>query len=478
MRRHGLAPQSLSFLIVLFCSIILFVKVRLKKLSPGQAEVFRDFFEELISEQKIPEAISLLERHLDPLTKILRADFPLPRIKRMLERLGQDPVDLEELALMLTNGGAISKRNSNSLKSRFSMKVRETAASMSKMIPGHERSQAAAATTIRSVLLSPELTRYIATNRPYLALRILDHDFFEGEEFLDSYMRELLANRGGPLYFEIKNNQNEERKHLYLIPEENRILNYFLADPKIAEKLGVYKPVGDYLFEELERLGKDPAIDPYNDDSQDFLDREVWTSQFYIAIRFFDIMLSRSLYYNVTWHMWLYYLPPAVEQMVQNYHPGVGIDLSREWPTKYHLLIYESVHILVDLVAALPDIPENQENVILESTKADHENGNIPKSSLLALGACMHTVLCSEKLTFKFKQYLIEVVFRLYRTLRATNAYQPYAEALLLSLKAGGPTFDEPDSEYLTILLKHWRSTDKVPFPHEDVEELERLLFS
>lgn len=473
MQRYGLSPQSISFLIVFFASTVLFFEVRTKKLSPNRSEAFRDLLEELISEKKHPEVIFLFERHLDRLIKLLRADFAMQRIKRAIAHLDENKVDLDRLALVLTDP---TELNHSDYKYWGLANMRRIVASMSKIIPGNERSQEAAASTIRTVLLSSELTRYIAINRPYLAFRILEYQLFEEEEFLDSYIRELLVNRGGTLYFEIKNNENLERRHLYRIPKENRILGYFLADPKVAERLGVYKPVGDFFLEELERLGKAPDLDPYNDDSQDFLEREAWASSLFISIRFFDIMLSRALYSNVAWHMWLYYLPPAIELMAENYHPRIGIDLSREWPTKYHYLIYASVNVLVDLVGALPDIPSNQENIQLESTAAIHENGNIPKSSILALGDCLCTILSSEKLTDQFKKYLLGIVLRLYLQLRGTHPH--YAKALLLSVKSGGPEIGCPDDAYRQKLHQFWTTADKIHFNSADISELERLLFS
>jgi hypothetical protein len=133
---------------------------------------------------------------------------------------------------------------------------------------------------------------------------------------------------------------------------------------------------------------------------------------------------------------------------------------------------------LRDWVTALEDVPPGQANVLLNSTRADHENGNIPKSSILALSDCAYHVAVSEHVGSSLKTSLLGEVLELYFELRSSGQFDRYATALLSAVANAGKyrqgvrryrqvladVFDQEQNEYL------------IKNPEEYVAELEAAL--
>lgn len=174
--------------------------------------------------------------------------------------------------------------------------------------------------------------------------------------------------------------------------------------------------------------------------------------------------------------MWLYYLPHAVEEIEASVAPAKDVDLTYEWPTPYHYFLYRTISLLADLVEAVKDLPLDQANLVLATTAPTHENGNIPKSSALALGACLETILSSDRFPDQFKEYLAEIVFRCYFSLRETGQHNDHALALANAVKQGGFAGVTPSPRYRPTLIGTWNRTDKLHFPHPQATEFEALL--
>jgi hypothetical protein len=289
-----------------------------------------------------------------------------------------------------------------------------------------------------------------------------------------------MANPASVLYWEIEKNRNISRGHRYDIPESNRLIHFLLKDARVAQDLGMWKPMGEFALRELDRLAADSAGDPNNQGAGDFQKRAMWRSPLYATVRLFDIMVREALYQGIEWHMWLYYFPPLVERMVRNCEPcGPLVDLEETFPVRYNHLIYEAVSAIRDWVKAADDIPEGQGNVTLRSVQADPGNGNIPKSSVLALGQCSRHVLVSEKFEEKFKDWVMNGTFELYFTLRQSAKLSRYADVLGSSLRHGGLAPWTADPMYLTSLhgsFGRLRHEHGITHQSEHVSDLARAI--
>jgi hypothetical protein len=226
----------------------------------------------------------------------------------------------------------------------------------------------------------------LAKARPYFAFQVLDHKFWEGEEFLNLYIRALLRDKRSILYHEIKHNQNLAKGRRYRIEEQNRLIHYFLIDARVAERVTVWKPFGDFALEYLDEQFRRKDTDPYNMALGTYYEDGRWECPLRITIWFFEAMVLEALYQGITWHLWLYYFPPIVERILRNLAPDHrAVELWREWPTPYHCLLYSIFDTLGGWIEAAADLPPEQENIVLENELIDHENDNIPKSAIIAL---------------------------------------------------------------------------------------------
>jgi hypothetical protein len=333
-------------------------------------------------------------------------------------------------------------------------------------LPDHEQSKQTAGEIIREVILSRRFVSALSRTRPYFGIEILQEAAKGREqfEFADAYLTEQILDPHSVLYAELSRNQKYSKYRYYLDPS-NRLLNFLFGDVRVAEHFHVYKAIGDFAVKHLRELGRDHVSDPYDrafDPS--FADSDAWATPLFRILRFFDIMVKEALHQGIEWHMWLYYLPLVVEEMVNNYDATVDplVESDREFPTRYSFLLYEAFSAMRDWAEAVTEVPADQKNVILRSTRNDHENGNIPKSAVLALGESVRFVLESPTIADSQKQTFVNMIFNLYFDFRETDGCADYAETVLNSLKHGGAGFRTPSEYYWRALEAAFEGRERV----------------
>lgn len=245
-------------------------------------------------------------------------------------------------------------------------------------------------------------------------------------------MRELLRDTHSVFYWEIQNNQNVSHAR-YHLPASNRLLYFFFNDIQVAKEIGIYKPVGDFMLLSLDDLTYQPLNDPYNRASDDDFEKSgAWHTPLFAGVQFFDIMVKEALHQAMQWHMWLYYMPLVVERICRNYRlTDPLVDDQFDFPTRYAYILYRIFAVLRDWIRAVENYPQDQANVILKSTSTEHENGNIPKSSILALTQCLYFVLQSQYIEERTKRSLVDLVLSLYLDLLASGKFDDYAKVLI-----------------------------------------------
>jgi len=347
-------------------------------------------------------------------------------------------------------------------------------------LPDRTKARDAAEGILSDLLNRRDFAAGVIASRVYFGLNLISLHDHAKHEFFDNYMRELFADTSSVFYTELRSTQNESSKG-YLLATENRLLYYLFSDARRAEELGAWRPIGEAMLAELDTLFRDPKTDPYNlPVGADFRERGRWQLPLCVGLHYFDVMVTAALYQGVTWHMWLYYFPYFVEYIARNYAPVENlVDLDDEWPGLYAFLIYEIVAKLRDWVLALRAIPRDQANIVLQRISVEHENDNIPKSSILALGNCLRIALEAPSFPDSFKRYLAEIAYSLYFRVRTECRRDDYARVLLMAIRAGGPAFSgRPASVYRTQLAEAWARFDKIPHRREHLEDLEQGLFA
>jgi hypothetical protein len=442
----GLTPTSVKPLIVLSIAMFLGFRIRFARLSRRRIVKFSELCHELNWEEAYPELLSLFERNRTEFFRIYRADFKLVVLRRRLA--SRVLPTFEDTILRLDALRATGAQRPRDFVDRIPDGI---ARQLIRFLPRFAIEQRTATELVERVLMAPRFIEALANARPYLGVDIIRElpREFDQQEFLSNYVTALMANPASVFYLEIEKSQNLA----YAFPESNHFLHNLVRDAKVARDLEIWRPVGEFALRELDRLAAVPGADRYNQATREFEEREAWRSPICAAIRLFDIMVQAALLQGIEWHMFLYYFPPIVERMVRNYAPfGPLVDLDLTDPTPYNCLIYSAVAAIREWVTTAERVPADQPNVVLRSTRADHENGNIPKSSIIALGECSRHVLLSERLSGKFKDSVMDGTFKLYFTLRLSTKLNQYAVVLGTSLLHGGLDSRTPNPMYLTNL--------------------------
>jgi hypothetical protein len=119
--------------------------------------------------------------------------------------------------------------------------------------------------------------------------------------------------------------------------------------------------------------------------------------------------------------MWLFYFDILVDKILKSMdrsHPDY--DNTAEFPNLGYFIIYEVFHLYGEWLRAIECCPEDSPAVRIERTSPGHENGSIAKSTMLSIGHSLRHLIDSET-DDRFVAYIIEVLMRDYRILRASE---------------------------------------------------------
>lgn len=434
----GLTRDSLAYLVLALTTVFALVRIATARLRRRGAGSFQRLTSRLLHARKYPELAYLLERHLPQLVRIQENRYLAPRLRKAL---APGP----SLPLML---GLTAERKPRPWH--------RAGSALARVLPEYEGTQTTAELALNQILLSDHFVVDLARSHPYLGLEVLETSLPQVEEFQTKWLKALLDDRDSILYFEIKQNQWLASSGRYQYPATNRLLHHYFADVHTAERLGVWKPLGDYMIDRLDlRFREGPADDRLNQDLGDFADDGRWRNSECAVLSLFEYMVSEALFQNIPWHMWLYYLPHFADSIERNLQPGPGVDVNGEWPTPYHYLLYCMVSMLRDWIEATRWVPAGQENIVLESTVFSHENDNIPKSAILAFSEVIGTILKSEKLCSRFQAYILEISLGVVEDLRGHDLDE-YARLMIEAIARG--SMSQVSREYrekLQSLLPH-----------------------
>jgi hypothetical protein len=483
----GITPKNATYLVVLCAAAILGIRLRWAKLTRTKMQTFRDLIEELYWNENYSELFALLQAHLKDLFRIYRGDFLIPRLQARLNPMRPLHVSLAMVnELREATGLPALARNRNSRLRNLYDRVRPTLSFLGwrivRRLPANNEASDFAREIVRGIFLSPKFLTALAFTRPYLGLEIIKFSInsFERSDFVDLFVKELLRDPHSVFFREIQNNQNV-RAERYDIEDSNRFLHFFLYDVKAAKELGIYKPIGDYVITYLEDFARRPEDDPYNKPyDNDFEQAGAWRSPLFVSVRFFDIMVREALFQNIFWHMWLYYFPLICECVERNYRlDDPLVEAEYEFPTRYAYALYQMFSALRDWIHVLFDLPEDQTNVVLKSTYPSYdENGNIPKSSMIALSRCLYIVLTSKNISGRTKSSLANMVFDLYFDLRASGRFDRYAEVLLTAISEGRSSRKD-NAQYMETLAEIFQEEKDeylIKRDHEHVDYVESVL--
>jgi len=451
----------LSFLISASAYIFLFligiyftIKINLNRLSRRKLNLFYKLTKELLNKREYPALVEILDDeysrliryssrlpwHNEIINKVLsffslKSVFRLPpeeleRLRKILNESGEEHIIEKNRPSRISGGNkfllelsADAKHYIGKLLRCFLSEVRDNSSS--------KRSRY----MLHTMLSNNEFVSEMIALKPELGLKMFKNEFPNYFEYIDIFFYELIKNNKSILYYELKNNQNERDYHRYAVPEENMILAYLFTDCRVAQRLQVYRGIGDYVLEYLLDLSKQ-EVDLDNYEYENFENRK-WKSPIFIGIRFFDIMVTEAIYQGIRDHMWLYYFHYFTEYIFRNfkYIPRVWEGLG-EWHSGYGYLLYEIVHTLCHWIEI---ILYGRFSYPVELLKDDdsHENANIIKSSIICLIQVLELVAGDIKVPDLFKRQQADRVIKLLFDLKTSDseATARYGNALFACIK-------------------------------------------
>ena len=99
---------------------------------------------------------------------------------------------------------------------------------------------------------------------------------------------------------------------------------------------------------------------------------------------------------------------------------------------------------------------------MMKDERVVHENGNIPKSAILALGTCLKTLLLAPNVGDRFKRTIVSLVARAVDELPRNGARSAFRRVLVKSIAQGGVGMSATDYEYVQALRRAFGDIDHV----------------
>jgi hypothetical protein len=316
---------------------------------------------------------------------------------------------------------------------------KERSAAVQRLASWAEEPADAATEIVRSISLAPEMVRHIASANPYLghALTMLPSTWI-AREFAETFAESLVFDPESVLYRELRRASNVDRHNVPIVDRIEQPLLSGLCDDAV-------RPQGPNLLYSYLDAGIDavrshrnqPIKRVLNQPIGDFFERGRWSAPPFSTIYSLGVTGPRNAVSPEAQSINLYALKSLTDALLVQLSPTDDVDLTREWPTPIHYLIYECVSLLVDIIAIWRDRPEDlPENKL---ARVD-ENGLpwiLPSHAIDVLGSVMCSVLKTRKLEPRFKAYLLEVWWRAY-----WQQYQQrwaHSDVVLARLASGGP---------------------------------------
>jgi len=301
-----------------------------------------------------------------------------------------------------------------------------------------ENTKVESADTLARVLYrSRSLLKFIASDRPSFAPRLLMTKFYHRFDFSNRLLEALMQAPGSLLYDELRENQNLSDRNAYVIPASNVLLSAYLSDVTVAAQLGAYKPIGDEVLRLL-GAGLTPEYRRFLNGNSSRFEEERWNDPTHAAIRFFDVMVRAAVDQNIDDHMWLYYLPHFVEGLEAIFDPeNLQSTPPTEFPSRSADLIYRCFSVFDDWVmmakAVAPDSPHAAVPGGL------HEGtSSIPSGAAICMGTSLYVVVMSDRLPREFRLAMFEQVLATVGRLDPAGPIRRLRDFLILSLLKGG----------------------------------------
>lgn len=180
---------------------------------------------------------------------------------------------------------------------------------------------------LSETLVSKPFIEELVKKSPVMAAKLLEPDYRGNRGYAFVFFESLLKDNNSVLYRELSDCGGSPSVYSPKLPDSCEVLNSFLNDTEVAKRLNVFKPVGDFVINELRRLKKEP-FDFFDKRENDVDEDELWESPIYAGMQFFKVMVSRALLTGQKYHMWLPYNALFLKRLVALQNENEWHDLS------------------------------------------------------------------------------------------------------------------------------------------------------
>lgn len=466
--------DSITLWIFLFIILLLIIKWSLFSLSRRKLNKFGNLISQLIHEGRVLEMSDIFLKYHK---KILKYSESNTKYYNFIEKELQkrpDPSIMKEILANITaevvDNQVVEISSLNTLKhdaSNFHQKIYKSLKNLKYrtmrrfllLLPKGVNYKSKARENLRLAVLSPKVIKFWTSERPHDLIKLLDANLQEVFEISNQLLHDQLSDIKSYLYYELEDTQNYFGKSGYSISEDNLIVFSLLGNSKRADHLHIWQPVGDYILKYLDDLFHS-ADDQYNRPCAEFTLEGKWSSPIYVAIHFFDIMVTTALTQESPSNMWLFYYYYFIESIVRNSNLDNSlIDLTYEWPNRYCYLLYRIISNLKTWILYSENIKTPKENVIIIN-------------AFFCLSLSLNKIVQSDQLSEKFIVYIYEIVLGIYFDLRKKNQ-QKLSNIFLSELVYG--KFDSYSNEYRSLLKDMLNSIDTIPWRFNDNDGWEIL---
>lgn len=468
-RANGpISPQHAAFVVVGLWLIATGITLARTKLGSRSLPTLSRLVSELTYQQKFAELVDLVEPQLRLLTNAAMRRTRMARLHDKVAALDPSRISGFKKFARVQTGAPLAARNS--LGVRASQQFCRYVSRLAPLVPTEKRREKAAQDIFRVLFKDPSLILFVSVYRPEFGVRLLSSDAWGAKDFSGSFLTRLISAKDSLLYKELAANQNLAECG-YAFPSHNKLLHFLFADADTAKRLGVWKPIGDYMLATLTHSSE--YVASLNRTADGFHENEMWRDPVFVGLAFFDLMVTAAACQGVRWHMWLYYYPNILECIIKIYDAsGEDVDEHDEWPTRASYLIYVLFQGLLDWIGIIRCVPEDSPHRTMRNDSPTHENDNIPKSAAIALGSCLGRLLRPNKVGPRFRRYIYDMVLEKIRDFPQEGPEGQLRRVMVTSIVQRGPLgIDEIHGQELKRL---WQKTD--PAVCLDLPDYETLL--
>jgi len=453
--RYGFNEKNTIYLIFLSLGVFLIIRAKIARVKRSNISSASELFEELILENKYGEVALLTEQHIREITKVKNSDSYRNILAKKIRPANYFDIHFEN-------------KKPGYLDTHFSKQL----VWISSRIEKDDEKSEIATNLIRRLINNYGFVRHLSVSRPYLGIIIIEIDTGFTEGFLKNYVCSLLENEGSIYYYELEHTHNLASNNRYYLSKSNRLLYYLFKDIKVSEKLAIYKPAGDKACEYIDY--DERIITRYNEPLGTYYESQKFKCPIDSSVHFFEIMIIESMHQGIHWHMWLYYFSTFVRKILDKLEPSPNVDLSSEWPTPFHYILYHIVSIMLDWLDEYSNV-DDKSQLQMENENLCHDNGSIPKSAVLALGNIVFMIISSSSVSERFKTYILEMVLRHLRDKNHDDNQETLNRVLMKSILMNG-FHNKLDCEYVEVFQQIYQGVDHVI--RFELEEFNALLES